>query len=151
MSGPTKKVADMTAKAVKKIDWDGMAKMIVSEEARKEFFNLRRTFEEVNHTLQTKFSMVIDNLYFVFHLAHRFLGFSTDLGSRVFLNFSISRFFFSLVDYCNYFDFQEPVPIDWEKYRKGIGSKFVDMYKEAYDSTFSCLLLSYSHSMLSYL
>lgn len=87
MSGPTKKVADMTAKAVKKIDWDGMAKMIVSEEARKEFFNLRRTFEEVNHTLQTKFSMVIDNLYFVFHLAHRFLGFSTDLGSRVYLEF----------------------------------------------------------------
>ncbi|KMZ56210.1 Mitochondrial F0 ATP synthase D chain [Zostera marina] len=85
MSGPTKKVADMTAKAVKKIDWDGMAKMIVSEEARKEFFNLRRTFEEVNHTLQTKFSM-------------------------------------------------EPVPIDWERYRKGIGSKFVDMYKEAYDN-----------------
>lgn len=87
MSGPTKKVADMTAKAVKKIDWDGMAKMIVSEEARKEFFNLRRTFEEVNHTLETKFSMVIDNLYFVLHLAHRFLGVFRDLGSRVCLEF----------------------------------------------------------------
>lgn len=28
---------------------------------------------------------------------------------------------------------QEPEPIDWEYYRKGIGSKLVDMYKEAYD------------------
>ncbi|KAE8786111.1 ATP synthase subunit d, mitochondrial [Hordeum vulgare] len=59
-----------------------MAKMLVSEEARKEFANLRRTFEDVNHQLQTKFSQ----------------------------------------------------PIDWEYYRKGIGSKVVYMYKEAYDS-----------------
>jgi len=29
---------------------------------------------------------------------------------------------------------QEPQPIDWEYYRKGIGSKVVDMYKEAYES-----------------
>jgi hypothetical protein len=29
---------------------------------------------------------------------------------------------------------QEPQPIDWEYYRKGIGAKVVDMYKEAYDS-----------------
>lgn len=29
---------------------------------------------------------------------------------------------------------QEPEPIDWEYYRKGIGSKLVDMYKEAYES-----------------
>nr|XP_027108304.1 ATP synthase subunit d, mitochondrial-like [Coffea arabica] len=29
---------------------------------------------------------------------------------------------------------QEPEPIDWEFYRKGIGSKLVDMYKEAYES-----------------
>ncbi|KAJ4725975.1 ATP synthase subunit d, mitochondrial [Melia azedarach] len=28
---------------------------------------------------------------------------------------------------------QEPEPIDWEYYRKGIGSRVVDMYKEAYD------------------
>ncbi|KAJ6844998.1 ATP synthase subunit d, mitochondrial-like [Iris pallida] len=28
---------------------------------------------------------------------------------------------------------QEPEPIDWEYYRKGIGSRLVDMYKEAYD------------------
>ncbi|OVA18152.1 zinc finger protein [Macleaya cordata] len=29
---------------------------------------------------------------------------------------------------------QEPEPIDWEYYRKGIGSRLVDMYKEAYES-----------------
>ena len=59
--------------------------MLVSDEARKEFFSLRRAFDEVNSTLQTKFS-------------------------------------------------QEPEPVDWEYYRKGIGSRLVDMYKEAYDS-----------------
>lgn len=31
---------------------------------------------------------------------------------------------------------QEPEPIDWEYYRKGIGNKVVDMYKEAYDGKF---------------
>ncbi|MBA0759748.1 hypothetical protein Gotri_022585, partial [Gossypium trilobum] len=59
--------------------------LLVSDEARKEFATLRRTFDEVNSTLQTKFS-------------------------------------------------QEPEPIDWEYYRKGIGSRLVDMYKEAYES-----------------
>lgn len=29
---------------------------------------------------------------------------------------------------------QEPEPIDWDYYRKGIGSRLVDMYKEAYES-----------------
>ncbi|XP_022745224.1 uncharacterized protein LOC111295763 isoform X2 [Durio zibethinus] len=29
---------------------------------------------------------------------------------------------------------REPEPIDWEYHRKGIGSRVVDMYKEAYDS-----------------
>ncbi|XP_024035695.1 ATP synthase subunit d, mitochondrial [Citrus clementina] len=62
-----------------------MAKMLVSDEARKEFPTLRRAFDEVNSTLQTKFSW-------------------------------------------------EPEPIDWEYYRKGIGLRLVDMYKEAYDS-----------------
>ncbi|PUZ69478.1 hypothetical protein GQ55_2G111900 [Panicum hallii var. hallii] len=84
-NGVVKKVAGAAAKAGKAIDWDGLAKMLVSEEARKEFATLRRTFEDVNHQLQTKFS-------------------------------------------------QEPQPIDWEYYRKGIGSKVVDMYKEAYES-----------------
>lgn len=31
---------------------------------------------------------------------------------------------------------QEPEPIDWEYYRKGIGSRLVDMYKEAYESNY---------------
>jgi F-type H+-transporting ATPase subunit d len=85
MSGAGKKVVDVAFKAGKSIDWDGMAKLLVSEEARKEFATLRRSFDEVNNALQTKFSL-------------------------------------------------EPEPIDWEYYRKGIGSRLVDMYKEAYDS-----------------
>ncbi|THU61066.1 hypothetical protein C4D60_Mb07t19370 [Musa balbisiana] len=86
MSGNgVKKVAEVAAKATKSIDWDGMAKLLVSDEARKEFANLRRSFDDVNHQLQTKFS-------------------------------------------------QEPEPIDWEYYRKGIGSRLVDMYKQAYES-----------------
>ncbi|XVF23683.1 hypothetical protein REPUB_Repub13aG0060500 [Reevesia pubescens] len=85
MSGAGKKVVDVAFKASKGIDWEGMAKLLVSDEARKEFATLRRTFNEVNSTLQTKFS-------------------------------------------------QEPELIDWEYYRKGIGSRLVDMYKEAYDS-----------------
>lgn len=58
MSGVGKKVVDVAFKASKTIDWDGMAKMIVTDEARKEFSSLRRAFEEVNSTLQTKFSQV---------------------------------------------------------------------------------------------
>uniref|UniRef100_A0A6V7QRJ7 ATP synthase subunit d, mitochondrial n=1 Tax=Ananas comosus var. bracteatus TaxID=296719 RepID=A0A6V7QRJ7_ANACO len=86
MSGNgAKKVAEVATKAGKAIDWDGMAKLLVSDEARKEFANLRRAFDDVNQQLQTKFS-------------------------------------------------QEPQPIDWEFYRKGIGSKLVDVYKEAYES-----------------
>jgi F-type H+-transporting ATPase subunit d len=85
MSGVGKKVADVAFKASKTIDWEGMAKLLVSDEARKEFSTLRRAFDEVNSTLQTKFS-------------------------------------------------QEPEPIDWEYYRKGIGSRLVDMYKDAYES-----------------
>ncbi|CAM8952249.1 unnamed protein product [Rhodiola kirilowii] len=85
MSGAGKKVVDVAKKARATIDWDGLAKLLVSDEARKEFATLRRTFDEVNQALETKFS-------------------------------------------------QESEPIDWEYYRKGIGSRIVDMYKEAYDS-----------------
>ncbi|XP_009115937.1 ATP synthase subunit d, mitochondrial [Brassica rapa] len=85
MSGAGKKVADVAFKASRTIDWEGMAKVLVTDEARREFSNLRRAFDEVNTQLQTKFS-------------------------------------------------QEPEPIDWDFYRKGIGSGIVDMYKEAYDS-----------------
>ncbi|KAJ8459835.1 hypothetical protein OPV22_032761 [Ensete ventricosum] len=57
MSGSeVKKVAEVAAKATTSIDWDGMNKLLVSEEARKEFTNLRRAFDEVNHQLQTKLS-----------------------------------------------------------------------------------------------
>ncbi|KAL2507539.1 ATP synthase subunit d [Forsythia ovata] len=84
MSGTVKKVADVAFKAGRTIDWEGMAKLLVSEEARKEFATLRRAFDEVNIQLQTKFS-------------------------------------------------QEPEPVDWEYYRKGIGSRLVDIYKQAYD------------------
>uniref|UniRef100_A0A804LUY0 ATP synthase subunit d, mitochondrial n=1 Tax=Zea mays TaxID=4577 RepID=A0A804LUY0_MAIZE len=84
MSGNgAKKVVDAAVKAGRTIiDWDGMAKLLVTDEARKEFAALRRAFDDVNHQLQTKFSQ----------------------------------------------------PIDWEYYRKGIGSKVVDMYKEAFES-----------------
>nr|GLL33874.1 ATP synthase subunit d, mitochondrial [Ipomoea trifida] len=85
MSGAGKKIADVAFKAGRTIDWEGMAKLLVSDEARKEFATLRRAFDEVNSQLQTKFS-------------------------------------------------QEPEPIDWEYYRKGLGSRLVDMYKEAYES-----------------
>jgi F-type H+-transporting ATPase subunit d len=63
MSGAGKKVVDVAFKASKKIDWDGMAKLLVSEEARKEFASLRRAFDEVNTTLETKFSQVSNDAY----------------------------------------------------------------------------------------
>ncbi|WJX67476.1 hypothetical protein P8452_51941 [Trifolium repens] len=85
MSGTTKKVADVAFKAGRNIDWEGMAKLLISDEARREFYNLRYAFGEVNTQLQTKFS-------------------------------------------------PEPEPIDWEYYRKGIGTRLVDMYKEHYES-----------------
>jgi F-type H+-transporting ATPase subunit d len=62
-SGVVKKVADAAEKAGKAIDWDGLAKMLVSEEARKEYATLRRTFEDVNHQLHTKFSQVPVPIY----------------------------------------------------------------------------------------
>ncbi|KAF8395229.1 hypothetical protein HHK36_019171 [Tetracentron sinense] len=107
MSGAGKKIAEVAVKASKGIDWDGMAKLLVSEEARKEFASLRRAFDEVNNTLQTKFSQL--------------LVFTCDHLKSVLM---ITTFHFM----------QEPEPIDWEYYRKGIGSRLVDMYKEAYDS-----------------
>jgi F-type H+-transporting ATPase subunit d len=58
MSGTTKKVADVAFKAGRNIDWEGMAKLLVSDDARREFYNLRRAFDEVNTQLQTKFSQV---------------------------------------------------------------------------------------------
>lgn len=59
MSGAGKKIADVAFKASRTIDWDGMAKVLVTDEARREFSNLRRAFDEVNTQLQTKFSQVL--------------------------------------------------------------------------------------------
>jgi hypothetical protein len=77
MSGAGKKVTEVALKASKNIDWDGMAKLIVSDEARKEFSTLRRAFDEVNSTLQTKFSQVLSISLSSYILSHRsiyFLG-----------------------------------------------------------------------------
>ncbi|KAF9674841.1 hypothetical protein SADUNF_Sadunf10G0168800 [Salix dunnii] len=112
MSGPSKKVVDVAFKASRTVDWDGMAKLLVSDEARKEFATLRRAFNEVNAQLGTKFSQNIFLWWIVTS--------ATD-GKYYFM--SVSR---PAV--------QEPEPIDWEYYRKGIGSRLVDMYKQAYES-----------------
>lgn len=66
MSGAGKKIADVAFKAGRTIDWDGMAKMLVTDEARKEFSTLRRAFDEVNSALQTKFSQVPSPLISIF-------------------------------------------------------------------------------------
>ncbi|KAK9124341.1 hypothetical protein Sjap_013943 [Stephania japonica] len=63
MSDPTKKVEEAATKAMSKgrgggINWDGLGKLLVSDEVRKEFINLCHAFDEVNQTLQTKFSQV---------------------------------------------------------------------------------------------
>jgi hypothetical protein len=78
MSGNgTKKVVEAAAKAGKGIDWDGLGKLLVSDEARKEFVNLRRAFDDVNQQLQTKFSMVLllffSHLQIYINLGSRFL------------------------------------------------------------------------------
>ncbi len=63
MSGAGKKITDVAFKASKNIDWDGMARLLVTDEARKEFATLRRAFDEVNSQLQTKFSQVPSPLF----------------------------------------------------------------------------------------
>lgn len=68
MSGAGKKVADVAFKASRTIDWEGMAKVLVTDEARREFSNLRRAFDEVNTQLQTKFSQVNLPITFLLNL-----------------------------------------------------------------------------------
>ena len=46
---------------------------------------------------------------------------------------------------------QEPEPINWEYYRKGIGSRLVDMYKQAYESMFRCSFTNVTLVSLGYL
>lgn len=55
------------------------------------------------------------------------------------LLFSTKSFLFLCIGLCGLmflYVLKEPEPIDWDFYRKGIGSGVVDMYKEAYDSMF---------------
>ncbi|KAL4378593.1 hypothetical protein GQ457_02G024830 [Hibiscus cannabinus] len=47
---------DVVFKASKDIDWEGMTKLLISDAAHKEFVVPHRTFDDVNSTLQTKFS-----------------------------------------------------------------------------------------------
>ncbi|KAK4393860.1 ATP synthase subunit d, mitochondrial [Sesamum angolense] len=116
MSGAGKKVMDVAFKAGKNIDWEGMAKLLVSEEARREFGTLRRAFDEVNTQLQTKFSQLKPHVHCTkWDIALELL----DITAERRTNENLSE--------------MEPEPIDWEYYRKGIGSRLVDMYKQAYD------------------
>ena len=62
-SNDVKKVVDGAVRASKVINWDNMAKLLVSDESWKEFAVLRRAFEDVNHWLQTKFSQVPDLVF----------------------------------------------------------------------------------------
>ncbi|RLN36425.1 hypothetical protein C2845_PM03G26940 [Panicum miliaceum] len=119
-NGVVKKVADAAAKAGRAIDWDGLGKMLVSVEARKEFATLRRTFEDVNHQLQTKFSQALVPVYTPPRIWLICPRSGTNKKSSMHMAFSLLM--------------HEPQPIDWEYYRKGIGSKVVNMYKEAYES-----------------
>ncbi|PWA94683.1 ATP synthase D chain [Artemisia annua] len=149
MSGAGKKVADVAFKASKSIDWEGMAKMIVTDEAKKEFSSLRRAFEEVNSTLQTKFSQIenkkkkmsgagkkVADVAFKASKSIDWEGMAkmivTDEAKK---EFSSLRRAFEEVNSTLQTKFsQEPEPIDWEYYRKGLGSRIVDSYKEYYDS-----------------
>ena len=53
MSGKGKNIIEQ---AMKTIDWDGMVKLLVIDVALKEFKTLCNTYEEVKHTLDTKFN-----------------------------------------------------------------------------------------------
>ncbi|KAJ7548844.1 hypothetical protein O6H91_07G030000 [Diphasiastrum complanatum] len=44
-------------KVARSIDWEFIAKIIVSDEGKKELGTLRRAFEDVNNTLETKFNV----------------------------------------------------------------------------------------------
>lgn len=50
------------------IEWDGIAKLLVSEEARMEFSSLCRAFDEITHALQTEVGQgfFLSYLFFLF-------------------------------------------------------------------------------------
>ncbi|CAM6115981.1 unnamed protein product [Calypogeia fissa] len=53
MAGAGKNIAKVISKG---IDWDFIAKAVVSDEGRRELLALRRSFEDVSDTLENKFS-----------------------------------------------------------------------------------------------
>ena len=42
----------------KKIDWEAIAKIVVTDEGKRELTSLRRTYDEVNSTLESKMNVV---------------------------------------------------------------------------------------------
>lgn len=42
----------------KKIDWEAIAKIVVTDEGKRELTSLRRTYDEVNQTLESKMNVV---------------------------------------------------------------------------------------------
>lgn len=101
-------------------------------------------------------SYVIVLLFYCCHLNQTLeilvLASLSDIWELVTSQNSLYKWWWSLLLYCiaNNFSFwimQEPEPIDWEYYRKGLGSRIVDSYKEYYDSKFmlclhsTCILL----------
>eukprot|EP00244_Chara_vulgaris_P011928 TRINITY_DN607_c0_g1_i1.p1 TRINITY_DN607_c0_g1~~TRINITY_DN607_c0_g1_i1.p1 ORF type:complete len:166 (-),score=34.96 TRINITY_DN607_c0_g1_i1:824-1321(-) len=53
MSGRGKAVAQKVARA---IDWDFISKVVLSEEGKRELYVLRRTYDDMMKTLETKFA-----------------------------------------------------------------------------------------------
>ncbi|KAG4136700.1 hypothetical protein ERO13_D07G023601v2 [Gossypium hirsutum] len=62
MSRPGKKVVDVAFKASKNIDWEGMAKLLVSDEARKEFAALRVEIPKFVDTVTPQYKPKFDEL-----------------------------------------------------------------------------------------
>eukprot|EP00252_Welwitschia_mirabilis_P014861 TRINITY_DN3290_c0_g1_i1.p1 TRINITY_DN3290_c0_g1~~TRINITY_DN3290_c0_g1_i1.p1 ORF type:complete len:166 (+),score=33.87 TRINITY_DN3290_c0_g1_i1:168-665(+) len=54
MSGAGKKIVESIRR---NIDWDGMSKLLVTENAKKEFAALRRAYDEVTRTLEAKLNV----------------------------------------------------------------------------------------------
>ncbi|BBN04374.1 F-type H+-transporting ATPase subunit d [Marchantia polymorpha subsp. ruderalis] len=66
MSGAGKNIVQ---KVTRGIDWDYLAKVVVSDEGRRELGALRRSFDDVSNTLETKFSTKETNIDWSFYKA----------------------------------------------------------------------------------
>ncbi|KAL3683901.1 hypothetical protein R1sor_001923 [Riccia sorocarpa] len=66
MSGAGKNVVQRVAKG---IDWEYLAKVVVSDEGRRELGVLRRSFDDASNTLETKFSAKEVNIDWSFYKA----------------------------------------------------------------------------------